>query len=235
MRPAPLALAIAMALTLSVPPATAQEGPVRTITVTGTGEAAAAPDVATLRFSVVTRAPSAAEAIAENASLATTMRDRLSKLGVAGRDMQTNNLSLGPYYDRRDRQTGEQVIAGYEARNTLLVRLRDLDEAGAVIDAAVRAGANGLDGLTFGIEDQDALTEEAREDAVADAKATATLLAEAAGRALGPVVTITERGGRGGPQPAMMMRAESDMAPSTPIEGGEVSVTASVSVVYELE
>jgi uncharacterized protein YggE len=232
------ALLAALPLLLAVP-AQAQdarpEAPARTVTVTGTGEAYAAPDVATLRFSVVSRAEDASGALAANARAATAVRDRLRRAGVAARDMQTSGLSLGPYYDNSSSRSYDQSeIAGYEARNTLTVRLRDLEEAGSVIDAAVAAGANGLDGLSFGIEDQDALLAEARAAAVEDAREAAALLAEAAGATLGEVVTITEQGGGGGPQP-MMMRAGIEMDASTPIEGGEQAVSANVRVVFGLE
>lgn len=231
--------AVCLLLATGLAPATAQESAAqatRSVTVSGTGQAAGVPDLATLRFSSVSRGETAAAAMAANARRATAMRDALRRAGVEPRDMQSTGLSLNAYYDssRSSRPASDRnEVAGYEARNALMVRLRDVDEVGAVIDAAVRAGANGLDSLNFGFEDEAALREAARVDAVRDAEAAATLLADAAGARLGRVLTIEEGGGGMGPQPRMVMMESRDMA--TPIEAGEQSVTASVRITYALQ
>ena len=219
---------------LALPPVSAQETTTRSVTVSGEGSASAAPDVATLRFSSVSRGETAAAAMEANAERATRMRDALRRAGVEPRDMQSTGLSLSPYYAQGERgRPAREQVAGYEARNALMVRLREVGEVGAVIDAAVRAGANGLDSLQFGFADEASLREAARVDAVRDAEAAAGLLADAAGARLGRVLVIEEGGGGMGPQPRMVMmdaRAE-----STPIEAGEQAVTASVRITYALE
>ena len=214
---------------------TDQQAPLRTIAVTGQGTASAAPDLATLRFSVRSRGGTAGEAMRANAATMTKVRDRLRRAGIDARDMQTSGLGLNPYYeDRRSSGPNAREIAGYEAYNALMVRLREVDEAGRTIDAAIEAGANGLDSLQFGFEDDGALRDEARIAAVKNARAKASLLAKEAGVRLGQVLSITE-GGAARPRPEMMMRSvQSDMA-STPIEAGENEVGAQVSVVFELE
>jgi uncharacterized protein YggE len=216
--------------------ALAQEGMSRTISVSGTGEVYAVPDMVTLRFSATSRADSAAAALEANAEKASAVRDRLKKLGVESKDLTTSDLSLSPYYERDERARYDRsTIAGYEARNTLTVRLREVEGAGEVIDAVVAAGANGLDGLNFGFEDRSALLEEARKKAVAEARSVAALLAEEAGVSLGQVMSISETGGRISPQPVAMMRMEAADAATTPIEAGEQAVSASVSITYSLK
>ncbi|WP_051881556.1 SIMPL domain-containing protein [Parvularcula oceani] len=234
---APLALAACSASALQDDPAqtAAQQ---RTITVSGTGEAAGTPDIATLRFSAMSRADTAAAAMEQNAQKMTDVRDALRELGIEARDMQTSSLTLNPYYEQDERMRYDRSkIAGYEASNALMVRLRDIEQAGSVIDRAVRAGANGLDSFSFGFDDQDGLMEEAQKDAVADARATAELLAEEAGVSLGQVITITENGSSGGPQPMMDMivvTARRRESAPTPVEAGEQTVTANVRITYSL-
>ncbi|MBB4658838.1 SIMPL domain-containing protein [Parvularcula dongshanensis] len=215
----------------------AQEPAPRTLSVSGLGEATGTPDMATLRFSATSRAATAAEALAANAQKMTAVRDRLRTLNIEPRDMQTSGLSLSPYYEQNDNGRFDRaVIAGYEAANGLTIRLRGTEGAGDVIDAAVQAGANGLDSLSFGFQNADSLQDDARRDAVRDARAKAELLAEEAGVSLGRVLTLTEAGGGGGPQPyydGRMMRMQAEAAP-TPVEAGEQAVTASVQITYEL-
>ena len=224
---------------VTVQAATAQEAAgerplTRSVTVSGSGEATAVPDVAALRFSSVSRADTAAAAMEENARRATRMRDALARAGVDARDMQSTGLSLNPYYESGGSMRGSRErIAGYEARNALMVRLREVGEVGAVIDAAVRAGANGLDSLAFGFQDEAGLREAARVDAVRDAEAAAALLADAAGARLGRVLMIEEGGGGMGPRDMIVVTAA--RSESTPIEAGEQSVTASVRITYALE
>ena len=228
-------LALAVSAHMTAPPASAQETmPARSVTVSGQGSATGVPDVATLRFSSVSRGETAAAAMEANAARATQMRDALRRAGVEPRDMQSTGLSLSPYYAQGEQgRYDRERIAGYEARNALMVRLRAVGEVGAVIDAAVRAGANGLDSLSFGFADQESLREAARLDAVRDAEAAATLLADAAGARLGQVLVIEEGGGGYGPRPEMM--AMDVRATATPIEAGEQAVTASVRITYALE
>ena len=224
---------------VSLQSANAQEGAQevsfeRTVTVSGAGEAAGVPDIATLRFSSVSRGETAAAAMEENAARATRMRDALARAGVEPRDMQSTGLSLNPYYESGGSMRGSRErIAGYEARNALMVRLRDVAEVGDVIDAAVRAGANGLDSLAFGFQDEASLREAARVDAVRDAEAAAALLADTAGARLGRVLMIEEGGGGMGPRDMIVVTAA--RSESTPIEAGEQAVTASVRITYALE
>ncbi|MBM2577404.1 SIMPL domain-containing protein [Jannaschia sp. Os4] len=212
----------ALMLALLGAPAAAQT----TLTVTGAGTVAAAPDMATLRVSVAREAATAQAALAAMSGAAETVADRLRAAGVEGRDLQTGRLSLGPRWDRGD----EARIAGYVAETVLTVRVRDLDGLGALIDAAVGDGANGLSGPEFGLSAPRAAEDEARRAAFADAMAKARLYAGAAGLEVGPVVSITEGPVDAAPGPVMM---EARMA-GVPVERGEVETRVSVQVVVEL-
>lgn len=215
--------------------APASNEPFRTISVSGEGEATATPDMAVMRFGVVAEGKTAGEAMEANASAMSSMRDKLRNLGIAARDMQTSNFSLNPVYTPYDRNKPEQrKIVGYTVNNTLTVRLRDIDKVGDTIDAAVTAGANNLGGLSFGFQDQTELEEEAKRDAVRQARETAELLADEAGVELGRVMTLSVSSYSRGPQPVAMARMESADA-ATPIEAGESAITASVSMTFEIK
>ena len=168
-----------------------------TLTVTGEGRVAQAPDMASVSLGVTTEGKTAAEALAANSTALAAVMARLTQAGIAPGDLQTSGLSLNPNW-QNDSSTGGSRISGYIASNMLTVRVRALDGLGNVLDAAVKDGANTLNGVNFGLADPSPVEAEARKRAVADAKARAAVLAEAAGVTLGPIVTITEGGGGGG-------------------------------------
>ena len=210
--------------------ADASEGP-GTITVSGEGSVAAAPDMATLRLGVNRRADTAAEALAEASRAAAEVLAQIEDAGIASRDVQTSGLTLGPVWSPR-RNDGERRIIGYEAGNSLNVRVRDLDLLGGLLDTVVSVGADSFGGLSFGLADPDPLMDAAREAAVADAQHKARLYATAAGVELGALHSLSEEGyARLEP---MMMRAEMDAAGGVPIAEGEVEVTARVQMVYTI-
>lgn len=169
-------------------------------------------------------------AMTEASEVAAAILARLDEMGIAARDRQTSDVGLQPIWSQSaDGQSRE--ITGYEASNRLTVRVRDLDQLGAVLGAVTEDGANRLSGLSFGLQDPDPVTEAARRDAVADAMARAQVLAEAAGVTLGPVLSITEGGGGYAPSPMPMMEARMAAAP---IAAGESTVSAHVTMVFEL-
>lgn len=224
-------LMISAALALNSLPALA-EGPARTVTVTGEGTVEAAPDQAVISLGVTTQGDTAASALAANNAALAKVMDRLRAAGIEDRDMQTSNLSLNPNWTGYD--AGQTpTISGYVASNMLTIRVRVLASLGAVLDAAVTDGANTLNGLTFGLSDPKPATDLARKEAMQDAAARAALLVEAAGATLGPVVTITEGGSFSPPMP--MFRADAAASPgAVPVAGGELGISASVTVVYEI-
>ncbi|WOI52651.1 SIMPL domain-containing protein [Parvularcula sp. LCG005] len=208
----------------------------RTISVTGTGSAAGVPDQAMLDFAVVSTGKTAGDAMAANAAAMTKVRDALKALGIEPKDMQTADFNLNPEYQQDERgRYDNSTIAGYTARNSLRVRLKDVKKVGDTIDKAVAAGANNLNGLTFGFQDSSKMLAEARREAVRDARAVADLLTDEAGVEIGTVVTMSEYSN--GPQPRpMMMRTERMSADvSTPIEAGESEISVTVNITYSLK
>lgn len=226
-----LALAVALAMPLAAPvPVLAQEGQAGTISVTGSASVTAAPDLATLTLGVTTMGATAAEALGANSAAVQAVMDRLAAAGIEPRDIQTSNLSLNPNYTGYDSNQTPQ-IQNYTASNQVTVTIRKLDQTGAVLDAAVRDGANTLNGLSFGLADPRPAEDAARKAAVADARARAELLTEAAGVRLGAILSITEGGAAPVPQP--MYRMDMAAAP-VPVSGGTLDISASVTVVWSL-
>ncbi|MEO1733453.1 MAG: SIMPL domain-containing protein, partial [Pseudomonadota bacterium] len=125
-------------------------------------------------------------------------------------------------------------ITGFQASNTLIVRIRDLGGLGAMMDAVLQDGANDFRGLSFGMADPGPHVDAARSDAVADAMRKAQLMAAAAGLRLGPVLSISE-GGSGQPRPMMMEMAAARASDAMPVAPGEVSLSATVSMVFALK
>lgn len=208
--------------------------PPRTITVTGTGRVATTPDVVELRLGVAITRPTAAGAQADAAAAMAAVLVALRAAGLADRDLRTQGLSLQPVMDYR--AEGPPELRGYELRNSVVARLRDLARLPEAIDGAIAAGATTLDGVDFDVEDRGAAEAAARAAAVADALARAGALARAAGGSLGPVLSISE-GRLAPPTPFPVARAAklmaADAAP-TPIEAGEHEVAVSVEVVVAI-
>lgn len=229
----PVAAAIAAGLAASPAAAEGWEN-ARTIVVTGAGEAARAPDVAYLTLGVEADGATASEALRKNSAQMEATIKTLRDAGVDKKDIQTSNLSVGARYDY-SREGQVPRLVGYQATNTVNVKLRNLEKAGGVIDKAVASGSNRLDSISFGFADPKPILNEARRAAVADARERAALYSEAAGVKLGPVLQISDSFSHTpGPIP-MMARAEMAEAKSVPIAAGEQSVGASVTIVYAIE
>lgn len=223
--------AAALALVLFATSAGAQEAP-RTISVSGDGEVSAAPDIARITTGVQMRAEAAGDAMRMASEAMAKIFIALDAEGVDPADVQTDRLSLDPVWDDDPQpRSGPPDVVGYVAGNMVTVRLRDVAAIGSVVDALVAAGANRFEGIGFGIDDPKPLLEEARRAAVADARAKAELLADAAGVTLGPVLSLNDSGGFR-PQP---MFAQADMARSMPVAEGTMSLGAQVQIVYAIE
>lgn len=202
-------------------------GQPREISVTGEGQVQAAPDMASLSLGVTAQSAEAQAAMSESAARMRSVMGALEDAGIAPRDMQTRTMSVSPL-----REDGG-AVSGFEARNMLDVRIRQLDALGGVLDAVLAEGANALSGLRFELSDRAAAQDEALRRAVADARARAKLLADAAEVDLGPVRSIRDSAIQDGPEP--MMRAQ--MAPvseGVPLAEGEITISASVSMVFSL-
>lgn len=214
-----------------LPAAQAQgEEPAQGITVHGTASVKVEPDQAQLWFGVESAGATAKAALAANAS---EMRKVLDALRAAGAtDLRTQHVSLSPRYVEGPMDAGGKVgAAGYTAHNSVSATVKQLARAGAVIDAAVAAGANNVSGPTLTVADPDEVYREALEAAVADAREHAEALADAADLTLGRVTAIVEGGGAPPPMP-MAARAAADEAASTPIEPGRQEISATVTVTF---
>ena len=229
-------LPLSLLLIMAAPAALADGAPTqRLLTVSGSGEVKAAPDRAELSTGVVTRERSAAAALAGNARAMNAVFDTLKRAGIAEKDIQTSNFQVSPQYSAEKPGTNApQRIVGYEVSDTVNVTVEGLDKLGPTIDALVAAGSNQIEGPSFSIADPKPLLAKAREEAVKDAVARAQAYASAAGVTLGPVISIYEGGGATTIQPMgrMMSMLKSD-AP-TPIAAGEESVSATVSISWEI-
>lgn len=231
----PLALSVALAAlgaapALAAPMGCGHAGPSR-LTVTGEGQARIAPDMASIQLGVSTQAETAAEAMAQNSEQQRAVIDALTGAGIAEDDIQTSGLNLNPLMQYGDGQA--LTVTGYQAVNTVQVRVSELERLGEVLDAIVGAGANEIGGISFTREDGADAQDEARRDAVADARRKAELLAEAAGVDLGPILTLRDvQTGGGGPRP--MMRMEAAMADSVPVQPGQVEMAAQVEIDFAL-
>ena len=201
-----------------------------TLTVTGTATVEVVPDMATVSLGVTTNGATAGAALAANSDAVAAVIARLKEAGIAPADIQTSNLSVNPNWVGN--ASGVSEVQGYVAMNMVSVRIRALDQTGAVLDAAVADGANSLNGLYFSLQDSRGAEDEARRKAVADALSRADLLAQAAGSKLGPVLSITE-GGMASPLPGPMYRMDAAAAP-VPVEAGTVGVTSSVTMVFQI-
>jgi hypothetical protein len=220
-------LGLALAATLALPAWAADP---RTIAMTGHGENRAAPDLAQVTAGVTTMAPTAAQALSANSSRMKTVFAALEKLGVAEKDIQTTNFFVSPQYSNGDNNAPRR-LTGYQVNNDLTVRLADVARLGPALDALVAAGANQINGVSFSIQNSKPLLEKARADAVADARARAETYANAAGVSLGPILSISEGGTDSAPRPMYRVAA---MAADTRIAPGEQSVTADVTLVWEI-
>jgi uncharacterized protein YggE len=202
----------------------------RLLTVTGEGEIRAKPDQATLSAGVITEAKTAAAALVANSRAMNGVFDTLKRLGIPERAIRTSELSVQPQYPGDSRTP--RHITGYQVSNGVSVTVDDLTKVGPAIDALVSSGSNALGDISFSIGNPKPLLAQARELAVKDALTKAETLARASGVTLGPIVQISEGGVGGPPQPLMRMA----MAPAaaTPIAAGEQTVSASVSVSWEI-
>ncbi len=205
----------------------------RVITVSGEGEVRATPDEAMLSAGVVSNARTAAAALSDNAKAMNAVFATLRNAGVPEKSMQTSGFNVSPQYATD--KDGAQIprITGYQVSNTVNVTVDDLAKVGPTLDALVASGANSIGDISFGIKNPRAAMAQARALAVADAIDQAQTLAKAAGVTLGPITSIGESGGYEAPRPMYRVMAMAAPAP-TPIAAGEQSVTANVSITWEI-
>lgn len=203
------------------------------LSVTGEGQAHTAPDIAHVSVGVSTRAETAAEAMSENAALQQAVIDQLLAEGLEERDIQTTGLNLSPIQDHSN-DGQPPVVTGYAAHNMVSIRVRDIDALGPVLDRLVETGANEINSISFSREDMTEAENEARTNAIASAQERAEVMAAAAGKRLGRLVSLSDSQQIDGPRPVMMQAMARAADASTPVQAGELSVSARVSATYLL-
>jgi uncharacterized protein YggE len=205
----------------------------RVIEVSGNSEVQAAPDLATLEIAIETHAATADHAAGLNGALAEKVRDALTaKLANKG-TMWTGGYSLFPEYT--EPHDGKPIVSGYRAENSITVQTGELGIIGPLIDAAIEAGANRIDALNYSLRADSKARSEAIAKAAHDAQTQAAALADALGVKLGPVIKAsTESEVR--PVPLARFASAAAMANvQTPITAGQITVPATVSLIYGIE
>ncbi|MDX1581013.1 MAG: SIMPL domain-containing protein [Alphaproteobacteria bacterium] len=192
------------------------------------------PDIATISAGVTSEALTAVEAMRQNAVEMRSVIERIKSFGVAEKDIQTTGINLNARYDY-DRNTQQQVFRGYQVSNRVSVKLRDIDRTGAVLDALVEAGATDLGGPSFSADDDTAAKEEARNKAMARARAQALSYARMAGYGAIRLLEVSESIVGTGPVPRVVRTASADIAEeSAPVQPGMISSGVNLTVKYEM-
>jgi uncharacterized protein len=197
----------------------------RTITVDGSGTVSTVPNQADFTFGVSATARTATGALHANAAQMTKVIAALRAQGVAAADLQTAQISLSP--NRND--NGDRIL-NYTATNSVTARVRSIAKSGPVVDAAVNAGANEVDGPSLTSADARVLSQQALKAAVADARQRAQAIAAAAGVRLGAVQSVSEQS-TSTPVPYAAAKAS---AVGTPVEAGTVQIESDVTATFAI-
>ena len=229
----PLVPILALVAAAAVP-LLAQTAPV--LRVQGSVEIRTVPDLAVVRLGVANEAQTAREAQQAVNRASDAILDAVRRVGIDEQNVQTVRLVLSPIYSsRRPDETEEPRIVGYRAANTVSVRTEELSLVAPVIDAALDAGANQLEGVSFGLQDDQAVTQQALRQAIEEAHGKAEAMAAALGVELEAIISVTEAPGFVREPMMEMSRAMAlQSAPQTSVSPGEVAVSASVSIEYRL-
>jgi len=233
--------AAALAVLMLAAAAMAQSGPaagpgVPAIAVSGNAEVAAAPDRANLSLGAVVESKQAQDAQKQIAQIMQRVIKDIKAQGVPNEKIRTAGFSLNPVYSHPAPRAGQEPeaprIIGYRAANTVRVQVDDLERVGGVIDAGIAAGANQLNGLTFDLRDDLKHREQALQLAVREARSKAEAIAAALNLQLGEVLEIREESGPTAYPAERRLAAPS--AAGTPIQPGQVQVSAGVQVRFRL-
>ncbi|HSR64893.1 MAG TPA: SIMPL domain-containing protein [Xanthomonadaceae bacterium] len=201
--------------------------------VSAHAEAHRVPDVATISAGVVTQAADANAAMRANAQQMDKVMAAVRTAGIAERDIQTSGINVSPQYRYAENQP--PAITGYQAGNTVSLKVRDIARLGKVLDALVASGANQLNGPSFEVDQPEAAYDEARRAALDKAQARAAMYAKALGLRVRRIVSIGEGGGYRPPVPLpVMAMARAEKAADTAVSPGETTLGADLDVVFEL-
>jgi uncharacterized protein YggE len=203
------------------------------LSVSAQADARRVPDVATISAGVVTQSANANAAMRANATQMEKVMAAIRGAGVAERDIRTSGVNLNPQYKYVENQN--PTITGYQARNTVDLKVRDVARLGQVLDALVASGANQVNGPSFEIDQPEPVYDEARRAALDKAQARAQMYAKALGLRVRRIVSISEGAGFSPPVPVRMMAmAAQAKEADTAISPGETTLTANLDVVFEL-
>jgi uncharacterized protein len=228
----------ALFLTAGGPPVAAQDtlvtdGSVPSVSVSGVGQAFGSPDVAYVEMGVDIVNSDVSAAVTEANAAMESLTAAIAGAGVAEEDIRTTNFNV--WSDFFDPQTGAQTTERiYHVQNMVRVTVRDVDQVSTIIDAGLSAGANSIFGLNFGIDDTTELEQEARLEAIENARDRAQKLADAMGVTLGDPIVIAETFG-GGVGPVFdVAQAGFGGAGGPPINGGQLSITTQINVTFAI-
>jgi uncharacterized protein YggE len=219
--------------TAAVVPVTSSQGP-RTVSVTGSGTIEGQPDQAVVSLGVRTEDENAANALSQNSTQMQALISALRSGGVAQADIRTLTIQLFPRYEAPPTNDpgGSPVVNGFVATNIVEVTVRDLDNLGSLMDAAIKAGGNQVQGISFDISDQGTQLDQARQAAMQDARHKAEQLATLAGARLGGVVTIVETSSA---PPPFLRELSAQADSSVPISPGTQTIQVDIQVTWELQ
>jgi uncharacterized protein YggE len=229
-QPAPFTAAIIAGMLLAAP-VRAQTALPAMISVTGSATISVPPDLAQIDGGVTSEATTAREASEINNAAMGKVLLALKGAGIDEKDFQISRLSLQPQ-SAPNRTSGPPVIVGYRASNRVTIRLRDVTKVASVIDTLVGAGANDIGGINFMVAQASKLLDEAREQAIADARRKAEIYARAAGVTLGAPISISEEGS---PAPMQFRKMAGAMSAAAPVAQGEETLGVSVSVSWAIK
>jgi uncharacterized protein YggE len=200
------------------------------ISVTGEANVSVPPDLAQVDAGVASEAKTAREASdANNAAMGKVLL-ALKGAGIEEKDYQTSRLSLQPQYPPN--RSGPSPVVGYRASNRITIRLHDVTKVASVIDTLVGAGANDIGGINFMVSQASKLLDDARAQAIADARRKAEIYAKAAGVTLGAPLSISEEGTA--PRPVFRAKMATEMA-SAPVAQGEETLSVTVNVSWAIK
>ena len=224
-----------LCLLISCSMAFAQE--TRTISVDGTSVIKAMPDRATVNISIESTAKDAKEASAQNAIVMNKIQKDIMALAITKDNIKTTNYNLYPLYNRKD--NGRQEITGYSVSNQITVTVDNIDIVGNIIDTAINAGANSVNSVEFSLKDPQSYKDKVLVQAINDAKRKADIIAKTLGKNVVNVVSVNSNNSyiEARTFNSMMYAKAADSAAvgaSSPIQAGDISVKANVSIVFEI-
>jgi uncharacterized protein YggE len=230
------AIACALPLLFMTPlAANAQEKSMPTISVVGEGLAAARPDMAVISVGVVSQAPRARDALAQNSKSMTDVIASVKEAGIEARDIETSQISLRPQYSYPGQGSREAPkLVGYEASNNVSIRVRAFEKLGGLLDSLVTSGANQIRGIELTLAEPGPLRDQARAAAMKDAIRKAEILADAAGVRIVRLFSVAEDIADAPRPVAMRMSAEAAPRAPVPIEAGEQEIRGRVTAVFEI-